>query len=386
MKEVKIIIGANWGDEGKGLMTEYFASKNSLVVCHNGGCQKGHTITTEEGIRHIFHHFGAGAFVGADTYIAKTYILNPMIFKNEYNELKNKGANTTCFINNESIFTTPFDMLMNQFIEDLRDKNRHGSCGLGIFETVHRNEYKKLILKDFIKQSDSERINTLKEIRDYYINIRLKELNIDKFPDEIENIFFNSNIIYNYLDDIDFMINNTKIVNDDILNQYDRIVFEGAQGLALDQNNKKYWPNLTPSNTGSKNPIDIISKFNLNDIDIEICYITRSYYTRHGAGAFEFECKKEELNKDIIDLTNVPNQFQETIRYGFIDEDDLIERIMEDYKKIKIKTKLSLAITHLNYSDGKFITKSGKKNINLTQFNEIYKSFSQMSKDVKKNK
>lgn len=53
MKDMKIVCGANWGDEGKGLMTDYFSQKpNSIVVCSNGGAQRGHTVTTPDGIRH----------------------------------------------------------------------------------------------------------------------------------------------------------------------------------------------------------------------------------------------------------------------------------------------------------------------------------------------
>ena len=69
MKNIKVVIGANFGDEGKGLMTDYFASKSnkSLVVRFNGGGQAGHTVTTKDGRRHVFHHFGSGIFAGADT-------------------------------------------------------------------------------------------------------------------------------------------------------------------------------------------------------------------------------------------------------------------------------------------------------------------------------
>lgn len=56
MKDIKIVIGANFGDEGKGLMTDYFSQKsNSIVVCSNGGAQRGHTVTTPTAIRHVFH-------------------------------------------------------------------------------------------------------------------------------------------------------------------------------------------------------------------------------------------------------------------------------------------------------------------------------------------
>ena len=62
MKNVKVVIGANFGDEGKGLMTDYFAAQavenkeSCLVVLHNGGAQRGHTVVTPEGYRHVFHH------------------------------------------------------------------------------------------------------------------------------------------------------------------------------------------------------------------------------------------------------------------------------------------------------------------------------------------
>ena len=85
MKDIKIVIGANAGDEGKGLMTDYFSQKpNSIVVCSNGGSQRGHTVMTPDGIRHVFHHFGSGTFNGAVTYLPKEFIVNPLIFVQEF--------------------------------------------------------------------------------------------------------------------------------------------------------------------------------------------------------------------------------------------------------------------------------------------------------------
>lgn len=384
MKEVKIVIGSNWGDEGKGLVTDYFASKSDdcLVVCHNGGCQKGHSVLTPSGIRHIFHHFGSGSFVGADTYLASTYILNPMVYRKEYEELKAKGGNIKCFINKDSIFTTPYDVLINQYLEQQRNKDKHGSCGLGIFETINRNNYKKLTIGEFVNFNFYEKVEILKEIIKFYKEVRIPSLNLGYLPPTFLELLENENIIINYLDDLEFLIKTTKFVDDNILKDYELIVFEGAQGLALDQNNKKYWPNLTPSNTGSKNPIDMLSKFDLSNVDIEVCYITRSYYTRHGAGNFEFESKKEDINPSIIDLTNVPNPYQDSIRYGYLDLDDLYERIFEDYNKINIKTKISLAVTHLNYTQNKFCTKKGLVEIKNNKIKNIYLSNGQTRDNI----
>jgi adenylosuccinate synthase len=62
-----VIIGANFGDEGKGLMTDFLAAKsekNCLVVRFSGGSQAGHTVVTPDR-RHIFHHFGSGSIFGS---------------------------------------------------------------------------------------------------------------------------------------------------------------------------------------------------------------------------------------------------------------------------------------------------------------------------------
>lgn len=139
MKDIKIVIGANFGDCGKGLMTDYFSQKpNSIVVCSNGGAQRGHTVTTPDGIRHVFHHFGSGTFNHASTYLSENFIVNPIIFKQEYDELMNLGYIPNVYINQNCMLTTPFDMMANQIIEENRGKNKHGSCGLGIFETIKR--------------------------------------------------------------------------------------------------------------------------------------------------------------------------------------------------------------------------------------------------------
>ena len=71
-KQVRIIMGANYGDEGKGLLVDYFVKsalamgESCIVVCSNGGSQRGHTVVSD-GIRHVFHHFDSGTLAGAAT-------------------------------------------------------------------------------------------------------------------------------------------------------------------------------------------------------------------------------------------------------------------------------------------------------------------------------
>ena len=147
MKNIKVVIGANFGDEGKGLMTDYFsanAKTKALVVLSNGGAQRGHTVVTPEGYRHVFHHFGSGSLVGADTWMCKEFIVNPVLFMKEYKDLiSNKPIFSKCklYIDPRCKITTIFDMLINQVIEFDRNKDKHGSCGVGVFETIYRNQH-----------------------------------------------------------------------------------------------------------------------------------------------------------------------------------------------------------------------------------------------------
>ena len=264
MKTVKIVIGANAGDEGKGYMTDYFANeaknqnKSCLVVCHNGSCQKGHTVVSPSGVRHIFHHFGSGNMVGADTYLSKDYIVNPIIFNKEYEELERKGIVTKTFVHKDCLVTTPFDMIINQIIETYRDKDRHGSCGLGVNETIVRNnKLDKMTINEVLSilHLVNHVYSNLNYIASYYLPDRLKELGIESIPTEwIEILSKKENIIENYISDLYMMQSRIELVDDGIFDKYEYVIFEGAQGLLLDQNNIEYFPHLTPSNTGLTNP------------------------------------------------------------------------------------------------------------------------------------
>jgi adenylosuccinate synthase len=116
---IKVVVGSNFGDEGKGLMTDYFChqatskGENCIVVMSNGGSQRGHTVVDADGTRHVFKHFGSGTLTGADTYCADDFILNPMTFCKEYDELQLKYL-PHIYVHPNCKWTTPYDMFINQ--------------------------------------------------------------------------------------------------------------------------------------------------------------------------------------------------------------------------------------------------------------------------------
>lgn len=389
-KNIKVVIGTNFGDEGKGLMTDYFChqaalrGENCIVVCHNGGAQRGHTVDTTDGLRHVFHHFGSGTFAGADTYFSKDFIINPILFRQEWEELQNLGYIPTAYLNPLCRVAIPFDMIINQILEENRSDNRHGSCGMGIFETIKRYKenygYPAWVL---LENYDRQNKGSIETIKNTYLPKRFDELKIQPNR-EWEEIINAGGLIENFIEDLEFMAKHVTVCSDtNALGKYQNIVFEGGQGLLLDQNNDEYFPHLTPSNTGIKNPTEMILTL-FPDSDVEACYVTRPYLTRHGAGRLDNECRKEEINPDMEDLTNVPNPHQGTIRYGKMNVSELISRINKDFCNRK-KWKISISITHGNEVSGIFESVDEFKIKDLEQkFSSVYRSFGKTRNSISK--
>src|ERR1700721_2544919 len=101
MKKADIVIGSAFGDEGKGLITDYLCTHSTAKTCvvrFNGGAQAGHTVEMPDGKRHIFSHFGSGSFARTPTYLSSYFVCNPIIFKRECKELAPLNVSPTVFV------------------------------------------------------------------------------------------------------------------------------------------------------------------------------------------------------------------------------------------------------------------------------------------------
>ena len=356
IKEIKIVIGANYGDEGKGLMTDYFSDRDEkcLVVCNNGGAQRGHTVTHGDK-SHVFHHLGSGTLSGADTYLSRYFILNPILFAREYRQMKKYGFLPLVYRNPDCLWSTPYDMIINQVVEEYRGTGRHGSCGMGIWETLVRTGKFHIPLDRMIEKPNLIR-EYLIRIREEYLPGRLRDLGVDRIPEKWRMIIDDEGMIDHFTEDILFMAGHTQAAEDSLLYRYERIIIENGQGLLLDRNQKEFKEHTTPSNTGLQNAADLLDGLELQGIPVEVCYVTRTYMTRHGAGPLPGECPKGLINPRMRDQTNQPNPFQGTLRYGIIDPGELGDRMEEDFGKYAKNENyfISLAITHLNETAGKW--------------------------------
>lgn len=383
-REIKVVIGASYGDEGKGLMTDCFckaaqrSGKACLTVLHNGGAQRGHTVVSENGFRHVFHHLSSGTFSSSDTYFADTFIINPMVFAEEHSGI---FPDTKIYCSPKCRWSTPFDMMINQIAEDSRGENRHGSCGFGIWETIVRYESGNAVsFPEFMEMSRSEKTEYLENIRDNYLPQRLNALGISELSDEWKETVNKDTLIDNFISDCEYFDANTIRIGSDILENYPYIVFEGAQGLLLSQDFGENEKHTTPSFTGAENPVRMIGELSGKN-DVEVCYVTRTYLTRHGAGPFEGECPKDEINPYMWDMTNVPNGYQGTLRYGRLDVKGLRERIDADFAKFRSlpNAEISLSITHLNETGGKLVTDNGAVSPDIIGIRKMYCSYDEYS-------
>ncbi len=323
------VIGANYGDEGKGLVTDYISSRvadDCTVVRFNGGAQAGHTVVTPDGRRHVFSHFGAGSFSGCPTHLSQFFVVNPRLFVKELDELKRLWLTPKITIDERAFLTTPLDVLVNQAVEIQRGSGRHGSCGVGINETVTRC----LSNCEFRTQAqDLLNLNLLQEKLVYvsknWLPARLCELRVETENPQFQKIISNmDHVISNFLEDCRCILDYADISNAAPNSKY--IVFEGAQGLMLDEDRLDQYPHLTRSKTGLENVAFLSRRYGVEDLSA--LYVTRTYLTRHGAGQLPGQC-----DWSFEDATNVPNAYQGTLRFAPLDVENLRYSIDLDLRR-----------------------------------------------------
>lgn len=307
----RAVIGANFGDEGKGLITDYLCAQGAgVVVRFNGGAQAGHTVVTPEGDRHVFGHFGSGTLYGVPTFLSQFFICNPILFFKELDRLHALGIEPAVYAHPQCLVTTFADMIINQRLEERRGAGRHGSCGVGISETIERAQLPELkITMADLWNGGKTLESVLAQVCGKYATFRTGKP-IDE-PKMIEAFLTGCQKFAEHIHPAG-------------IGQCKDPVFEGAQGLLLDQDNKEFFPHVTRSNTGMKNVRALCAQAGITDI--ETYYVSRTYLTRHGAGPLPGEDPKLAYEDD----TNVDHPWQGRMRFASLDVSALEKRCAAD--------------------------------------------------------
>lgn len=418
IKRIDCVIGANYGDEGKG-WTTYNIVENKIIreddglfpiqtivnVLHNGGPQRGHTVIVpsdafpkgkEKSFHHVFHCFGSSVmnqimrynFAGEEgyegeyedfkfvTYYDKDFLFNPVAIMNEYfileKECEDAGLKIpklNLWVHPDCRVVFPQDILINRAIERKRaiKNENHGSCGLGIWECITRNNNKntKWTVHDMV--FDFYKFQQLFFTNDYYkteVYLNYWKNLLTQYNLTPEEVYKDENSVRYPLwedfylawkdlikrDKINFGVNDFLLYANESKDSIYNIIFECGQGLALDQSlyDEKTNPHTTPSYTGLLG-INYSSLFeNKENIyplpdDIHIWYCTRPYLTRHGAGPLHSYI--DDLGFSEHEYTNPKNEFQGEIRYGPIILSEFVDRILKDLGK-----GYFLKYCHTNYN------------------------------------
>jgi|AGTN01.2.fsa_nt_gi Adenylosuccinate synthase len=314
-----VVVGLAYGDEGKGSWVDYLVRRHGAryVVRFNGGAQAAHHVVAPDGRMHCFRQFGSGMFVPEVKTVLSRYMLaDPEYILKEAEELKGKGVKeplSRMLVSARTPVITPFSRLLNQMQEVARGYNRHGSCGYGIG----------------ITQADLETPGQL--------TLRMEDLDSPGLEEKLYHLWFIRTDdarrylgeatagLFRTLSDID--INHyarlfrefrarVQVVDDgdilDIIAANDT-VFEGAQGLMLDQRYGTF-PHCTRSNCTFENANVLLAQAGFPG-RVRRVGVLRAYGTRHGDGPFP----SEDSRLAVSPCHNGSNLWQGQFRVGWFD-------------------------------------------------------------------
>ena len=293
MPNAHIVLGLGYGDEGKGLATDWLCRQHrpALVVRFNGGSQAGHTVAEPGGRRHVCSSFGAGTLAGVPTLWASYCPVAPGPALAELAALRRLGVAPQLLLDQECPLTTPYDVLYNRALEDARGTDRHGSVGAGFGTTVARHEQPALRLSARHLLDPAALAAGLRRIQAHYRARLADELPAFAFDDldldSLDQQFLAAAAELAALHSTGGTVQ--VVAQAAVLAGVGArpLVLEGAQGILLDMEAGTF-PHVTRSHTTSRNALALLQT-HLPGHFPQLHYVTRAYATRHGAGPLPHE-------------------------------------------------------------------------------------------------
>ena len=280
-----VVLGAQWGDEGKGKVTDFFASTADYVVRFQGGNNAGHTIVVGENKIALSLTPSGVLYPNCTPVIGSGCVVDIGFLKQELEMLNEKNINTDkLVISANAHVVMPYHKLLDELIEESLGENKIGTTKKGIGPCyADKIQRKGIRIQDLLDETNFE-IKVRKNIED--VNLTLTKI-YDHSPLVVDNILdeFSTykDIITNHVADASLLIANA-------IKNKKTILFEGAQGTLLDIDHGTY-PFVTSSNTSSGNAA-IGSGVGPKNID-RIVGVTKAYISRVGSGPFLTEQKNE---------------------------------------------------------------------------------------------
>ncbi|MBW6439381.1 adenylosuccinate synthetase [Actinoplanes hulinensis] len=306
------VVDLGYGDAGKGTVVDFLCATEDkrAVLRFNGGAQAAHNVITEDGRHHTFSQFGSGTLRGVPTHLTRFMVVDPLSLAGEAAALGNPFHLLT--VDGEALLATPWHRAANQ----RRERSlRHGSCGMGVGETMaYASEH-----PDAPKVAD---VLSPARLRCRLAAVR-EALDVPGPPlDDVVEAFvaFGEAV---------------RIVGPSWTSRLlaeGPCVFEGAQGVLLDEW-RGWHPHTTWSTTTFDNALSLCP-------DLLRLGVVRTYTTRHGAGPFVTEAPL-----DLPEAHNGRDPWQGDFRVGHFDA------VAHRYAVEVAGGVDALAITHLDVPD-----------------------------------
>ena len=280
-----VVLGAQWGDEGKGKVTDFFASTADYVVRFQGGNNAGHTIVVGENKIALSLTPSGVLYPNCTPVIGSGCVVDIGFLKQELEMLNEKNINTDKLaISANAHVVMPYHKLLDELIEESLGENKIGTTKKGIGPCyADKIQRKGIRIQDLLDETNFE-IKVRKNIED--VNLTLTKI-YDHSPLVVDDILdeFSTykDVVTNHVADTSLLIANA-------IKNKKTILFEGAQGTLLDIDHGTY-PFVTSSNTSSGNAA-IGSGVGPKDID-RIVGVTKAYISRVGSGPFLTEQKNK---------------------------------------------------------------------------------------------
>ncbi|MGM0497852.1 MAG: adenylosuccinate synthase [Bacteroidota bacterium] len=286
---LNVLLGLQWGDEGKGKIVDVFASKYDVVARFQGGPNAGHSLEFDN-VKHVLHNIPSGVF-HKDTIniIGNGVVVDPIILKKEINELKEKGINinSNLYISRKTHLILPSHRILDAASESAKGKSKIGSTLKGIGPTyMDKTGRNGLRIGDIEDDRFLEKYNFLKEKH----KTLLKQYEgFDYNIEEKEQEWFDAiKSLKNYR-----FVDSEHLINK-LIQENKSILAEGAQGTLLDIDFGSY-PFVTSSNTicaGACTGLGVAPN-NLGNV----YGVFKAYCTRVGSGPFPTELDDEDGEK-----------------------------------------------------------------------------------------
>ena len=282
MKTV-VVVGAQWGDEGKGKIVDILAKESDMVVRFQGGNNAGHTVVVGE--EAFFLHLIPSGILhsGKKCLIGNGVVIDPKVFLGEVEKLKERGFlknDADLVVSDSAHVIMPYHVLIDVARENQKGKVKIGTTGRGIGPA-----YGDKILRRGIRVSDlfdraafRERLLPILEEQNFYITQYFKK-EAFKLDDIVDEYVAYGEKLKRYVGDVSLLV-------DEALTGHQKVLFEGAQGVLLDIDHGTY-PYVTSSNCVAG---AVCTGAGVSPTKIQkILGIFKAYTTRVGTGPFPTE-------------------------------------------------------------------------------------------------